>query len=725
MPLSTGDKLGPYEIVSPLGAGGMGEVYKARDTRLDRTVAIKVAKAQFSERFEREARAVAALNHPHICTLFDVGPDYLVMEFIDGTPVRGPLPPVKALEYAGQILDALQAAHNKGVIHRDLKPANILITAQGVKLLDFGLAKIGPASSDDDETRTLELTRAGAVMGTPAYMSPEQWDGKPADTRSDLYAFGCVLYEMLTGTRAGRERAPVKPAALEAIVAKCLANDPADRFQSAAEAKAALAAAERRPRALLYAIAASAVIVLAAGGFLFWRSAHAAILTDQDVLVVADFENNAGDPVFDTALRQALQFELEQSPFLKAMDDQQVREDMALSGHPRDGRITAEIAREVCVREGQKATLEGSIASLGSSFLIALQAVNCNTGATLAREQAQAASKEKVVEALAQATTAMRTKLGESLGGVQDGNVVYKQPLTTTSLEALQAFHDGDAAWFKNGSSQPALSFYQRATDLDPNFALAWVLRGMRSQNREEAKEYIGKGYALIDQVSERERLFISQQYASVNGDSQKDLELGELLVRTYPRDPIFHGNLANKYNGRGEYAKAAVEAEASIRNGPKSIQGYSVAIGAYMGLDHPDDVKTVVSKAAAAGLDNPRFHLALLQIADIKGDQSAQQRELQWFAGKPEEAQALRLQFLSAFAFGQPGKAHEIAEKTRTTSNPFGDLTRSEARLNSVMSGNAPPPPSTYLHKSEYLFLGAEENTTAFFHSKGAAFSL
>src|SRR5260370_31010683 len=211
MPLSVSDKLGPYEILAPIGAGGMGEVYKARDTRLDRIVAVKVSKSEFSERFEREARTIATLNHPHICTLHDVGPNYLVMEYIEGAPLKGPLPLDQVLKYAAQICDALDAAHKKSVTHRDLKPGNILVTKAGVKLLDFGLARV----SDADATVTM------AVMGTPAYMSPEQWEGKPGDARSDIYPFGCVLYEMLTGKRAAQGRAPVEPAALEHVLGGC------------------------------------------------------------------------------------------------------------------------------------------------------------------------------------------------------------------------------------------------------------------------------------------------------------------------------------------------------------------------------------------------------------------------------------------------------------------------------------------------------------------------
>src|SRR5580693_4666874 len=206
MELRPGDKLGRYQLISPIGEGGMGEVWKARDTQLDRDVALKVSKNAFTARFEREARAIAAFNHSNICQIYDVGPNYLVMELIDGVPLKGPLPVEKAVVYAGLILDALDAAHRKGFTHRDLKPANILVTKQGIKLLDFGLAKqsalgLGSNLGSDDETGAA-ITVKGQISGTLQYMAPEQLQGKEADARSDIFAFGCVLYEMLSGAKA-------------------------------------------------------------------------------------------------------------------------------------------------------------------------------------------------------------------------------------------------------------------------------------------------------------------------------------------------------------------------------------------------------------------------------------------------------------------------------------------------------------------------------------------
>jgi dipeptidyl aminopeptidase/acylaminoacyl peptidase/predicted Ser/Thr protein kinase len=256
MGLSVGDRLGPYEIVAAVGAGGMGAVYRARDTRLDRVVAIKVSAAEFGERFEREARAIAQFNHPHICQLYDVGPNYLVMEYIEGTPLAGPMPVARAVALAVEVLDAIEAAHRRGITHRDLKPANILVTPQGVKLLDFGLAKRASPVAGHDEQTMRAVTAAGQIVGTLQYMAPEQLQGKPTDARSDLFSFGCVLYEMLTGKRAfdGGDPASVIAAvltreapsvsdvapALDRIVRRSLAKDPEQRFQTAGDLKAAL-----------------------------------------------------------------------------------------------------------------------------------------------------------------------------------------------------------------------------------------------------------------------------------------------------------------------------------------------------------------------------------------------------------------------------------------------------------------------------------------------------
>ena len=825
MALNAGTRLGPYEILAPIGAGGMGEVYKARDTRLDRIVAIKVTKDQFTDRFEREAHLVAALNHPHICQLHDVGANYLVFEYIDGAQLKGPMPPAEALRITLQIVEALEEAHKHGIIHRDLKPANILLTARGVKVLDFGLAKQqGESRAAEDETQTSELTRAGAVMGTPAYMAPEQWQGKPADARSDIYAFGSVLYELLTGERPGRERTLLKPAALESIVRKCLADDPARRFQSAAELKTALAKAGKGGHRVKYAVAAAALILLAIGGALFLqqRARTSPKLTDQDILVVADFDNKTGDPVFDTALNQALAFQLQQSPFLKAMDEAEVKQTMKLSGRSPDAHITGEIARDLCIREAKKATLEGSIAQLGSRYLISLQAVNCQTGETFAREETEASGKEHVVDALGKATSSMRAKLGESLATIQDENRAYQHAVTTSSLEALQAFYMGDEEWTRTGNPQAVIPMYRHATELDPNFAFALAVLATMDGNagdKAQEKEATEKAYALRDRarrpsrctapvrcpppvrygsrsarcrnrpastralhffvptslpgrssidacrcgaprhenqssdcrgppvaawdldlcvenssdsprlqstcrprenrVSERERLFnarrtsqrcrrsaagrdlaehagdphwlvhvqthkpaeqqvvfqlfhehplarIEQQYYRMQGDTRKlrEIEGQYELARRYPRDPMFHSNLAGLYLSGGDPQEALAEAQAALRNGPKILQGYVNAGAALGDLNRLGEEKSMLQKAISNGFDLPRFHDSLLYIAYAENDAQTQHRETEWLASHQAGATALREQANSVAAFGHSRQAAVLFRK-------------------------------------------------------------
>src|SRR5450432_1490572 len=322
-----GSMAGPYRIGERLGAGGMGEVFRAQDTRLNRTVAIKTLKARFTDRFQREARAISALNHPHICTLYDIGSQdgigYLVMEYVEGEPLKGPLPVEEALRLAIQIASALEAAHEKGILHRDLKPANILVSKTGIKLLDFGLAKFVPAETRPaEETATAPLTGPGQILGTLAYMAPEQIEGKPADVRSDIFTFGLVLYEILTGRRAFEATSqtglmasilkeepppltslqPSIPAALDRTVAKCLAKEPARRWQTVSDLRHELewiaagdsAASRTAPRHVSFRwIAGAAVLALFAAGYFYFHRPPK--LTDKDTIVLADFINTTGD----------------------------------------------------------------------------------------------------------------------------------------------------------------------------------------------------------------------------------------------------------------------------------------------------------------------------------------------------------------------------------------------------------------------------------------------
>jgi eukaryotic-like serine/threonine-protein kinase len=506
--LVAGSSLGPYRIKSQLGEGGMGQVFLAIDTRLSRPVAIKTTYEKFSARFGREARAISSLNHPNICTLFDVGPNYLVMELVEGETMvarlqRGPLPVATALLYASQVAAALAEAHAKGIVHRDLKPSNIMIAKSGVKVLDFGLAAL-----QGDPT----LTGEGAVIGTPAYMAPEQREGKPPDARSDIYAFGLVFYEMLTGERVPPQRKRLQGLRLERIVSRCLEVDPQCRWQSADELGRELATpgiGGTRWK-IVPAAAAGVLVSLIASGYLYFHRAPK--LTDKDTIVLADFVNNTGDPIFDGTLGQGLAIQLEQSPFLKIMDEGQVQRDLRLMNLQPGTRLTHQIVHDVCVREGGAATIDGEIANLGKSYVITLQAVACPDGAILAREQVQAGDKEDVLKALGGAAAAMRRKLGESLSSIQRLNRPLEQA-STSSLDALQNYSAGISI-MGQGHFRAAIPLFERAIAIDPTFAMAYYYRGVayeQAGDMERSAEDSKRAFSLVDRVSETERGLLLQ----------------------------------------------------------------------------------------------------------------------------------------------------------------------------------------------------------------------
>ena len=625
--MAAGACLGPYRIESKLGEGGMGEVYRAVDTRLGRAVAIKTVHEQFTSRFEREARAISALNHPNICTLHDVGPNYLVMELVEGETLAallksGPLPIPKTILYASQIVAALMEAHSKRIIHRDLKPGNIMIGKSGVKVLDFGLALMG-----QDES----ITGSQVIVGTPAYMAPEQRDRKPADARSDIYSFGCVLYEMCTGARVGSSRQKrINPRRLQRIVSRCLEPDPARRWQSVAELHQELAAVRPMSRRAYVGAAGGILLLAAAAGY--YSLHRPPKLTARDTVVVGDFENKTGDPVFDQTLRQGLSVQLEQSPFLALVSDQEIQRVLRLMNRPPETRLTREVSGDICERTGGSAVLEGSITELGSQYILWLRARNCRTGEVLAEEQAQAERKEGVLNALSRIAIQIRTRLGESLGTIQQHSTPLEQA-TTSSLEALKAYSAAKVALYANGASA-AIPHYQQAIALDPQFAMAHADLGFMLWNLGQTDlgaAEVRIAYGFRNRVSDRERRYIVMLYdRQVTGNLQKELQTLESWAQTYPRDAYAPGIIAGWVAfGTGQYERGIQASEEAIRldaNIPFPFE--SIAIH-NLRLNRLTQAADALRRAAARNMELPDFLVIRYYLAFLKGDQAGMEREV------------------------------------------------------------------------------------------------
>ena len=760
-----------YRILEKLGAGGMGEVYLAEDTRLGRKVAIKLLTQDLTQdrdrlrRFDLEAYAASALNHPNIITIFEMGDEegrhFIVTEFVDGVTLRthlagAPLEFAEVLNIGVQIAAALEDAHAAGIIHRDIKPENIMIRRNGhVKVLDFGLAKLteGNDTSADTEavTRAMVQTDASVVLGTSRYLSPEQARGKSLDARTDIWSFGVVLYEMAAGRPpfTGETRtdvivsiakteplpilrfAPAVPAEFEWIVMKALRKNVEERYQTIKELETDLKklkqridfhselarstgpepltgrASARMPTEIIGAQPAqttsadvgrteampagldtrpsrveslfgkitqhklalslvAATLVLIILGVMLWSWRQHATLTDRDTILLADFNNVTGDAVFDGTLKQALAVQLGQSPFLDIFSEERVREALRFMGRSPDDRVTREIGREICQRQGLKALLVSSIASLGNRYLITLEAVNAQTGDVIASEQIQAETKDQVIPVLGEAAVKLREELGESLQSIQKFDAPIEQG-TTSSLDALKAFSLGVEQQL-NGRYLEAIPFLKRATELDPNFALAYARMSSMYHNTRQfdlAAAASEKAFALRERVSERERFYISgAYYDNVTGELEKYLETLEFWKRTYPRDASPQNNLAVKYNELGQFEKALEAAREASRLNPNSASGYSQIATALLGLNREAEAREIILQAQSQKLDTTSMRRILYRVAFIQGDTASMKQQTDWMTGKPDEYAAHGWQSEAAAFAGQLRRARELSQR-------------------------------------------------------------
>jgi len=684
----------------------MGEVYLADDTKLGRKVAIKFLNEKYSKdedllnRFIQEAKAASALNHPNLITVYEIGEHegshYMAAEYIDGQTLRERMKERltfdDALSIAVQTAEALSAAHQAGIVHRDVKPENIMVRSDGyVKVLDFGLAKLTEFSDSggEDETKKLVKTNPGVVMGTVSYMSPEQARGKATDARSDVFSFGVVMYEMLTGkipftgetmtdTLASIistepqpviSLAPHLPRELQRIVQKTLKKKRDQRYQSTRDLLVDLKELrdELRIEAKLEQTAVPNRPEADSGKTSGPRFSSSSGRGVRDSILLTEFENTTGEAIFDQTLKMALAFSLAQSPFLDIVPDSKVSQTLRLMGRSPNEKVTKELGEEICMRQNLKAFITGSITKFGEIYVLTLEAINARNNESLGREFEQVNSREDVLNALTRAAAGLRERLGESLSSIEKFNVP-SESITTSSLEALKIFVLGREQ-IVNGRQFEAIPFYKKALELDPDFALAYTELAVVYRNTDQwtlAADMTRKAYELREAVSESEKLRITYYYHNfVNGELDKAIDTLELWRNTYPNFVVSYVSLSDSMERIGQSEKAVAFAREGIRIDPNYATIYMNLVESLVSLGRNEEAKETCKTAFERKLDGTYFHLFPLIVAFIENDRVAIQTNLRWFAGRDDEHIAFDVQARAAAVKGQWRTAQDFSRRS------------------------------------------------------------